>query len=248
MKKNNSKLYIKRIVVLALFCAMAYVTCFFLRISGIGGFLSFEIKDTVITLAAMLFGPLTGVAISFVVALMEMLSFSSTGPIGALMNFVSSAVFSACASTVYIYCPVIKKKISGAVVGLITGVVVMTAVMMVMNLIFTPIYQNVPVEVVKNMMLPLLLPFNAIKATLNAALVMMLYKTVSVLLKRARVLDVAAHAPVDSNSIAVNNSGYSLGKKSILIVAAAIAVGVLCVVLFVTVFGGEISWIRNLNK
>ena len=102
MKKNSSKLYIKKIVVMALFCAMAYVTCFFLRISGIGGFLSFEIKDTIIALAAMLFGPLAGVAISFVVALMEMISFSGTGPIGALMNFVSSAVFSACAGAVYI--------------------------------------------------------------------------------------------------------------------------------------------------
>lgn len=248
MKKNSSKLYIKRIVVLALFCAMAYVTCFFLRISGIGGFLSFEIKDTVITLAAMLFGPWTGVAISFVVALMEMLSFSGTGPIGALMNFVSSAVFSACASTVYIYFPVIKKKISGAVVGLITAVIAVTVVMIPMNLIFTPLYQNVPVEVVKSMILPLLMPFNAIKATLNASLVMMLYKTVSVLLKRARVLDVAAHAPVATNNATANNNGYSLGKKSILIVSAAIAVCVVCVVLFLTVFGGEISWIRNFNK
>ena len=247
MKKNSSKLYIKKIVVMALFCAMAYVTCFFLRISGIGGFLSFEIKDTIIVLAAMLFGPLAGVAISFVVALMEMISFSGTGPIGALMNFVSSAVFSACAGAVYIYCPVIKKKISGAVLGLITAVIAVTAVMMPMNLIFTPIYQHVPVQVVKDLLLPLLMPFNAIKATLNAALVMMLYKPISMLLKRAKITDVATHAPIDGESVA-QSGGYKLGKKSILIVILAIAVAVLCITLFLTVFGGEINWVKDISK
>ena len=245
MKKNSSKLYIKKIVVLALFCAMAYVTCFFLRISGISGFLSFEIKDTIIALAAMLFGPMAGVAISFVVALMEMLSFSGTGPIGALMNFVSSAVFSACASAVYIYCPVIKKRISGAVLGLITAVVAMTAVMIPMNLIFTPIYQHVSVEVVKGMILPVLMPFNAIKATLNAGIVMMLYKPISVLLKRARITDVAPHAPRDGEE---TPTVYKPGKKSILIISIAIAVVIVCAVLFLTVFGGEITWVRDLSK
>lgn len=246
MKKNNSKLYIKKIVVLALFCAMAYVTCFFLRISGIGGFLSFEIKDTIITLAAMLFGPWAGVAISFVVATMEMISFSGTGPIGALMNFVSSAVFSAVAATVYIYCPGIKKKISGAVTGLVAAVVTMTAVMMVMNLIFTPIYQNVPLEVVKGMILPLLMPFNLLKATLNAALIMMLYKPISTLLKRARITDVAQHMPESGNTAIAG--GYKLGKKSILVIVAAVAIVALCLVLFLVVFGGEITWVRDLSK
>lgn len=246
MKKNSSKLYIKKIVVMALFCAMAYVTCFFLRISGIGGFLSFEIKDTIIALAAMLFGPVAGVAISFVVALMEMISFSSTGPIGALMNFVSSAVFSACAGAVYIYCPVIKKRISGAILGLATAVIAMTAVMIPMNIIFTPIYQNVPVEVVEGLILPLLMPFNAIKATLNASLIMMLYKPISTLLKRAKVTDVAPHAPIDGE--AVQSNGYRFGKKSILIIILAIAVAALCITLFLTVFGGEINWVKDISK
>jgi hypothetical protein len=177
---------------------------------------------------------------------MEMLSFSGTGPIGALMNFVSSAVFSACAGAVYIYCPVIKKKISGAVLGLVISVIAMTAVMIPMNLIFTPIYQKVPVEVVKSMILPLLMPFNAIKATLNAALIMMLYKPISTLLKRAKITDVAPHAPMDGG--VVQSSGYKLGKKSILVVIVAIAVAVLCITLFLTVFGGEINWIKDISK
>ena len=242
MRKSNSKTNTKKIVVLALFCAIAYVTCFILRISGIGGFLSFEVKDTIITIAAMLFGPLAGVAISFVVALLEMLSFSGTGHWGAIMNFASSAVFAVCASTVYIYFPGIKKKISGAIVGLATAIVAMTAVMMGLNLIITPIYQNVSVEVVKSMLLPLLLPFNAIKATLNAALIMMLYKPVSQAIKRSKVVNTDA-----GDELATVNV-YHMGKKSILVLIVAAVVAVGCLVLLIAVLGGEISWIRNINK
>ncbi|MBQ9080048.1 MAG: ECF transporter S component [Clostridia bacterium] len=243
MKRNNSIVNTKKIVVLAMFCAIAYITCFILRISGIGGFLSFEIKDTVITIAAMLFGPLAGVAISFTVAFLEMISFSSTGIWGAIMNFASSAVFSVCASTVYIYCPGIKKKISGAIVGLATAIISMTAVMMVLNLIITPIYQNVSVEVVKGMLLPLLLPFNAIKATLNSALIMMLYKPISMALKRAKVVGIDTS---DDELAAVNV--YHMGKKSILILIVAAIVAIACLVLLMVVLGGEISWIRDMSK
>lgn len=243
MKKNSSKTNTKKIVVLALFCAIAYVTCFILRISGIGGFLSFEVKDTIITIAAMLFGPLAGVAISFVVALLEMLSFSGTGHWGAIMNFASSAVFSVVASTVYIYFPGIKKKISGAIIGLMAAVVAMTAVMMGLNLIITPIYQNVPVDVVKGMLLPLLMPFNAIKATLNAALIMMLYKPVSSALKRSKVIGI----DTDNDELAKVNV-YRMGKKSILVLIAAAVVAVACLVLLIVVLGGEISWIRDISK
>ena len=96
------------------------------------------------------------------------------------------------------------------------------------------------------MILPLLMPFNAIKATLNAALIMMLYKPISTLLKRAKITDVAPHSPVDGE--VVQSSVYKLGKKSILIVVLAIAVAVLCITLFLTVFGGEINWIKDISK
>ena len=62
----------------------------------------------------MLFGPVSGVVISFLVAFIEMISISGTGPWGFLMNFVSSAVFAGGASLIYRYTPRIKKTLSGA--------------------------------------------------------------------------------------------------------------------------------------
>lgn len=232
MKKNRSKLSVRRIVTMALFCALAYVTVFTIRISGIGGFLTFDIKDTVIAIAAMIFGPLSGVVISLVVSLLEMVTISGTGPWGFLMNFVSSAVFAGCASAVYTYAPRLRRQMGGAVTGLCCSVVATTAVMLLMNLIVTPVYYHVPIETVKGMLLPLLLPFNFTKALLNSALVMVLYKPVSAALHRTRLV-------VSEEG---RDSSYHFGVRSLVVMLIGLAIAAGCVVLFVAVLGGQITW------
>lgn len=185
MKKYD----IRRYVVLAVFAALAYASLYVFRISGIGGFLTFDVKDAIITVCAMLFGPVSGVAIALLVSLLEMVTVSGTGPWGFLMNFVSSAVFAAVGSAVYRYAPRFKKSISGAVLGLAGSVLAATFCMLLMNLWVTPIYYGISVEAVKEMILPLLFPFNLIKTAMNAAIVLVLYKPLSTALKRARVIE-----------------------------------------------------------
>lgn len=234
MKTNNSRFDTKRLVVLSLFAALAYVTVFVLRISGIGGFLTFDVKDTIITIAAMIFGPLAGAGISLVVSLLEMITVSGTGFWGFIMNFVSSAVFAVCASTIYMYMPKIKRTVAGAVIGLGVSVVAMTSVMLVMNLIITPIYYSMPVENVKAMLVPLLLPFNLIKSVLNSALVMMLYKPVSTMLRR---FGIGRTEKQSDGEVAVK--GYHLRGKSLVVLICGAVIAVLCVVLLIFVFGGK---------
>ena len=185
MKKYD----IRRYVVLAVFAALAYASLYVFRISGIGGFLTFDVKDAIITVCAMLFGPVSGVAIALLVSLLEMVTVSGTGPWGFLMNFVSSAVFAPVGSAVYRYAPRFKKSISGAVLGLVGSVLAATFCMLLMNLWVTPIYYGISVEAVKEMILPLLFPFNLIKTAMNAAIVLVLYKPLSTALKRARVIE-----------------------------------------------------------
>lgn len=96
---NQKGFNTKRMAVIALFCAIAYATMFVLRIKV--SFLSFDAKDAVITIAAMLFGPGTGALISLIVATLELITVSDTGIYGWVMNFVSSAVFSMLASAIY---------------------------------------------------------------------------------------------------------------------------------------------------
>ncbi len=229
MKKNVN---LRRYVALAMFTALAYASLFVLRIGGIGGFLTFDVKDAIIASAAMMFGPQYGVLISFIVALVEMISVSGTGPLGALMNFCSSAVFAALGSLVYRYMPRIRKSITGAVVGLFVSVLSMTAVMMLLNLIITPIYMEVPLEAVKELMLPLLLPFNLVKALLNAAVVLLIYKPVSTALKNIRALDGGAEK-------------LSFSRKTLVLTAAALVVIIGCVLFLVFALNGQFEWVKK---
>ena len=79
------KLDIYKMVVLSLFCAMAYIFVFVFRIKV--SFLTFDAKDAIITVCSLLYGPLSGVIVSLVVSFLEFITVSDTGLYGLIMNF-----------------------------------------------------------------------------------------------------------------------------------------------------------------
>lgn len=179
------KIDIKKLTVMAMLCALAYVSVWlFQPFPKINGILSVEIKDSILSVIGFLYGPLPALLSVIVVALLEMVTISNTGPIGLLMNVISSAFFLLPAAYVY------KKdrSLKGAVLGLLLGIVSTTGTMVLWNWIITPWYQKVPREVVEGMLLPLFLPFNALKSSVNAALSVLLYKSAVTALRRARLL------------------------------------------------------------
>lgn len=172
---------IKSLAAMAILAALAVAADIFLRIPGIGGFLTYEPKDVVLTIGAFIFGPIAGLIMSLVVCFVEMITVSSTGPIGLLMNFLSSGMFVGVASVIYFR----KKTMSRAITGLISAIFAMTAIMLLWNYIVTPLYMGVSREMVLGMFVPLLIPFNLLKASLNAALVLLLYKGVVTALRKS---------------------------------------------------------------
>ena len=60
--------------------------------------------------------------------------------------------------------------------------------MILWNYLVTPLYMGVPREVVASMILPVFLPFNAIKCGLNTALTLLLYKPCVQAMRRAGLL------------------------------------------------------------
>ncbi len=168
-------------VTIALFCALAYVVMLIFRVNV--SFLTFDLKDVLITICGLTFGPIAALVSSLLVATLELVTVSDTGFYGFLMNFISSATFSCVAAFIYKY----KKDIFGAVVSIVSAIFSLTAVMMLFNLFITPKYMGVDRSMVVELIPTLLLPFNLTKAIFNGALVLLLYKPVSIALKATKL-------------------------------------------------------------
>lgn len=185
MKANTKKL-----TFMAMLCAIAYVVTVVGRIH-VGEFLSFDLKDVIITIGGFMFGPLAAVAISLVVCTVEMITVSTTGPWGLLMNVLASCSFACTASFIYKK----NRSLAGMAVGLISGVACMTGVMLLWNYLITPIYLGYPREAVVEMLVPLLLPFNLVKSSINAAATALVYMPVSLALRSSGLLPALEENP-----------------------------------------------------
>jgi riboflavin transporter FmnP len=181
--KKTNKISTEKMAGIAIFSALAFVVSLVVRFPV--QFLTFDAKDAVITIAAFVYGPLSAVIISFLAALIEMITISTTGWYGFLMNFASSAVFSLTASLIYTK----KRNLNGAIISLYSAIGATVGVMILLNLLITPLYLQYVGAPITNAdmvaMLPtLLLPFNFAKALMNSAIVMLLYKPTVMALKR----------------------------------------------------------------
>ena len=206
-----------RLTLMAMFAALAYIVMLVGRfpISSVD-FLKYDPKDVILVICGFILGPMPALLVTFVVSAIEMLTVSSTGIIGLIMNVLSSAGFACTAAFVY------KKRHSlrGAAVGLTLGALVMTALMLLWNYFITPYYMGMPREAVAAMLVPVFLPFNLIKSALNAAIAMLIYKPVSRALRQIGLTE-----PV---------GGQAPGKKSVMgamLIAALVLVSCIFIVL-----------------
>lgn len=228
--KTNTTEKIKRMTAIAVFAALAYVI-HFVHIPV--AFLNLDFKDVVMTVAGMYFGPSAAAVLAVLVPLLEYPT-SETGPYGLIMNILSSGAFVIVASVIYKF----KKTLSGAVIALCSACLSMVAVMMVANLFITPYYMahaGITQQDIVAMIPTLLLPFNAIKAVLNAALTLCLYKPVSNVLKRSGF--------GKRDAVGLNGEDRrSRRARSVLVwvIGGFIAIMALCIIFFV--LGGRIAF------
>ena len=187
--KQNQKTFrpdTKSITLLAMLCAIAFVAKLLSRLlPDVAGFLSFDLKDVVIVISGFMLGVLPAALVAIVTSLIEMITVSSTGPIGLIMNILASCSFACIAAALYQR----KRTMANAVLGLGAGTLCMTALMLLWNWLITPLYMKVPREVVAGMLLSVFLPFNLVKGGINATLAMLLYKPVATALRRAGLLE-----------------------------------------------------------
>ncbi len=211
---EQKKIDTKKLVVLALMAALSYAAVALFRIPVVQ-FLKYEPKDCILAIAGMLYGPLPALLVTVVVSLIEMVTISTTGVIGFLMNVLSSGLFVCTAALVYQK----NRTLRAALLGLILGAVLMTGGMVLWNWLITPLYMGVPRQAVVEMLIPVFLPFNLLKAGLNAALTVLLYKSVVTVLRKAHL------APEREISVPQQNRRHSwVIGASVLVILAAVLV------------------------
>ena len=179
---NSNRMSTKTITSVAMLTGVAYIVMLCSKLlPSVNGFLDFDFKDVVICIGGFTYGPTVAALISVLVAFIELITISGTGPIGFLMNALATCSFCCTASIIY------KKRHTkaGAVWGLALGVVCLVAVMLLWNYLITPIYQNVPRDVVAAMLPTVFFPFNLAKGGMNMAATLLLYKPIVTALRKA---------------------------------------------------------------
>ena len=202
----------KKIAMLGVLAALAYLSVVLINIPVVSvDFLKYEPKDVIITLGGFMFGPVSAALLSVVVSFLEMVTISSTGIIGCVMNILSTWGFACVATLIYKRVHTLK----GAIIGLAAGCLTATALMLLWNYLITPLYMGLAREAVVEMLLPIFLPYNLLKCAMNAALTMLIYKPLVTALRRANLLE-----PSGVQAAGTRNMGIIL--VSLLVVATCI--------------------------
>lgn len=206
---GTTRISARTVATVGMLCAIAFVAKLISNVfPTVSGFLSFDLKDVVIVIGGFMMGPLTAIVISVIVSLIEMLTISSTGLIGLVMNILASCSFACVAAVIYHR----DRSMKGAIVGLVAGVLCMTALMLLWNWLITPLYMKVDRAVVVSMLIPVFLPFNLVKGGINATLAMLLYKPIVTALRKAHLVE---ESP---------SSGHRQTKWGVVIISAVLLV------------------------
>lgn len=185
MEQNTQtkRLTTKKLTTLSMMAAIAIVLVLLVRfpIFPSAPFLKYDPMDIVMLLAGLFFGPMEGMLLVVGASVLQGIFLDSAdGVVGIMMHIISSGALVLTASLIY---QRVHTK-QGAALALCMGTLAMTAVMSVANLFFTVHFYGVPLEVVKGLMFPVIIPFNAIKAGINSLITYLIYKGFSKGLKK----------------------------------------------------------------
>lgn len=138
-------------------------------------YLEYDPADIPILIGAFTFGPLAGLALTIVTAIIQGVTVSASGQLyGIIMHILATGALVTVASGIYN----IKKTKKNAIIGLILGVISMTVIMVFANILITPLFLGLPRESVYPL-LPFIGGFNVIKGAVNGSITFILYKRIS---------------------------------------------------------------------
>lgn len=205
---------VKEMTTLGILAAMAVIVNVFIHFPLVPAvpWLNYDPKDVIVVIGGFIYGPFASFLISSICSILE-IAYRGGTIIDVIMNIISTCAFACTAAFIY------KKNHTknGAMIGLVVGVLCTTVCMVIWNYIVTPIYFGMPREAVVAILLPGIVPFNLLKAGLNAGLTLFLYKSVVTILRRTSLVE--------------NGDNQSHNYTSIIIVGLFITVTIICIIL-----------------
>ena len=166
----------RRLTVLALLCAISVALVYFIRFPFFpaASHLEYDPADIPILIGTFITGPVGGLLLTVAASAVQAMTVSAkAGWIGFCMHVFATGTYVIVAGNIYRK----NKSKNGAVISVIFGTLAMTVVMIPLNLIFTPMY-GVPIDIVKESIVPFIIPFNLLKASINGVITLLLYRVV----------------------------------------------------------------------
>jgi len=170
----NEKGLARKITTMAMFAAVSIVLVYLIRfpLFAAAPFLEYDPADIPIFIATYLFGPSTGLMLTFAVSVIQGMTVSAqSGIIGVAMHFFATGSFVCVAGMIYKK----NKSFSNLILSAVCGTLMMTTIMILWNLIFTPLFMGTPIKTVAEMLIPVIIPFNLLKAGINAFISVVVY-------------------------------------------------------------------------
>lgn len=167
-----------RIVLVGVLAAIAFLLMATVQMPLLPGarYLTYDPSDAVGLLAGVLFGPGAGILVVAVKDLLFMF-FRARGPFGPVADFIAASTFVGVTAWAY------RRGTGSFVPRLLRAAVIGTAarvlVMIPANFLILALQFGMPPAKVARMLLPVIVPFNAFKAAINAALALLIAQPVT---------------------------------------------------------------------
>jgi len=163
----------QRIVIVGMLAAVAFILMAAVQIPILPNapYLTYDPSDAIGLLAGVIYGPSTGVMVVFLKDVLFLI-LRARGPFGPVADFIAAGTFVAVTAWAFRRRPgpFGRRLVQAAVIGTAARVLIMIPV----NFVILGLQFGMPPERIAHLLLPAIIPFNALKAGINAVLALLI--------------------------------------------------------------------------
>jgi len=178
MERKSTRTDVRKLTTMAMLVALGVILVALIEVPIFppAPFLKYDPADIPILVGTLLYGPVAGVVMTFVISFIQsFMIHGSSGIVGFVMHVIATSAMCLLCGFLYKAGEPTRKR---AAFALVCGALAMVVCMVGVNLVVTPLFMGRSVQDVIAMLVPIIIPFNLIKAGLNSAVAFLVYKYV----------------------------------------------------------------------